>query len=93
MIASVDTKGDWYVDFKAFQNLFAASGTPLPQGAKAMNTATLLYESPKKSLVGSRSFSTSGTESLSGRSMADSPPTWCSPKYRSTLETDPAADR
>ncbi|KAI9910423.1 hypothetical protein PsorP6_011055 [Peronosclerospora sorghi] len=93
MIASVDTKGDGYVDFEAFQNLFAASGTPLPQGTKATNTALLLYESPKKSLGGSRSFSTSGTESLSSRSMADSLPTWSSPKYRSTLETDPAAHR
>lgn len=31
MIASVDSKGDGFVDFEAFKGLFAVPGSPLPQ--------------------------------------------------------------
>lgn len=67
MIASVDTKGDGYVDFEAFQGLFAAPGTPLPKVVEedASTTASGTQhegDSPEKpGMVMSQSFSTTAT--------------------------------
>ncbi|KAG3224907.1 hypothetical protein PC129_g4467 [Phytophthora cactorum] len=65
MIASVDTKGDGYVDFEAFQGLFTAS---LPQVAEEDSSTTASIgngeaESPEKPMVTSQSFCTRNTES------------------------------
>ncbi|KAG7395162.1 hypothetical protein PHYBOEH_004187 [Phytophthora boehmeriae] len=40
MIASVDTKGDGYVDFEAFQGLFTAPASTLPQVVEEDTTTT-----------------------------------------------------
>ncbi|RLN52543.1 hypothetical protein BBJ29_005743 [Phytophthora kernoviae] len=40
MIASVDTKGDGYVDFEAFQGLFTVPAPPLPQVVEEDTTTT-----------------------------------------------------
>ncbi|ETI46529.1 CAMK/CDPK protein kinase [Phytophthora nicotianae CJ01A1] len=68
MIASVDTKGDGYVDFEAFQGLFAAPGSTLPQVAEedSSTTASVGNEdagSPEKPMVTSQSMCTRNTES------------------------------
>ncbi|POM68572.1 CAMK/CDPK protein Kinase [Phytophthora palmivora] len=64
MIASVDTKGDGYVDFEAFQGLFAPPGTPLPQVDEEDTTNSILeHESPVKPMLLSQNSSTTATES------------------------------
>ncbi|EEY59434.1 calcium-dependent protein kinase, putative [Phytophthora infestans T30-4] len=68
MIASVDTKGDGYVDFEAFQGLFTASGSTLPQVAEEDSSTTAGIgngdvESPDKPVATSQSFCTRNTES------------------------------
>ncbi|GMF20698.1 unnamed protein product [Phytophthora lilii] len=67
MIASVDPKGDGYVDFEAFKGLFAVPGSPLPQVVEedTSTTASIVNaeDSPEKPMVMSQSFSTTATES------------------------------
>ncbi|OWY98090.1 CAMK/CDPK protein kinase [Phytophthora megakarya] len=65
MIASVDTKGDGYVDFEAFQGLFAPAGTPLPQVAEEDTTNGGILEngSSKPMLMSQSSTTTESTPS------------------------------
>ncbi|RLN78630.1 hypothetical protein BBJ28_00023887 [Nothophytophthora sp. Chile5] len=68
MIASVDTKGDGYVDFEEFQGLFVVPGSPLSQvpedeASRSIDGTRLGNEDLEKQTTLSQSFSTTATGS------------------------------
>ncbi|KAG6612322.1 CAMK/CDPK protein Kinase [Phytophthora cinnamomi] len=65
MIASVDSKGDGYVDFEAFKGLFAVPGSPLPKLIEedTSSDSAAHADSPEKPAMMSQSFCTTTTES------------------------------
>jgi len=85
MIASVDSKGDGYVDFEAFKGLFAVAEEDASTTASIVNEA----DSPEKPMTMSHSFSTTATESTV-ESNATPSSTPCSVSYTSgkTAESD-----
>ncbi|KAL4158902.1 hypothetical protein PRNP1_004676 [Phytophthora ramorum] len=96
MIASVDSKGDGYVDFEAFKGLFAVPASPLPEVLEEDSSTTASIgnvddDSLENPITISHSFSIAATEnttdSTTDRSTPSSTPS--STSYTSGKTMDP----
>ncbi|KAF4318192.1 hypothetical protein BBO99_00007436 [Phytophthora kernoviae] len=96
MIASVDTKGDGYVDFEAFQGLFTVPAPPLPQVVEEDMTTTASDTHHEGESLGKPCMVTSqscrstidSTTDRTTPTSQDSPP--ISSSYQSGKAMDPA---